>query len=258
MRKIAITAVLLFLSFTQPAFAEQTLRITNGEWAPYLSEHLPKNGFASDVVKVAFAAVGINVEYDFFPWRRSYMLARKGTWHGSVVWVHTRERAEDFHYSNTVVLDQEFLFHLKSFKLEWEQVEDLEGLTIGGTLHTVYPLFALAEARGLISIERSGTYENLYRRLLKYRIHAIPQVSQVGRYLISTTLTPEEQSRITFSPTVIQTREYALILSKAVPENALLIKKFNQGLNLIKSKGIYGKMLKALTTGAYDSGVPTQ
>ena len=230
----------------------EIIRITNGEWAPYLSEFLPENGFASHVVKTAFELAGIDVEYGFFPWKRSYKLAREGSWHGSVVWVHTGERAGDFYFSDTVVEDNEYLFHLKSFSLEWDEVEDLRGLKIGGTLHTVYPLFDRAEAEGILYLERTGTYENLYRRLLKKRIHAIPQVSQVGKYLIRTTLTPAEQARITYAPRVIQTRRYRLMLSKAVPGNDMLMAEFNRGLAALRAQGIYQRMHDALKRGGYD------
>ncbi len=252
MIKNALIMVAILLCLINTAGAEEKIRITNGEWAPYLSEGLPKNGFASDVVRKAFAAVGIEVEYGFFPWKRSFKLAREGKWNGSVVWVHTPERAGDFLYSDTVIKDNEYLFHLKTFELNWKTVDDLNGLKIGGTLHTVYPLFEAAQARGILSIERSGTYENLYRRLLKKRIDAIPQVSAVGEYLIRTTLTESEQSRITVSPTIIQTREYALILSKDVPENVLFLKRFNRGLSMLRDSGDYQIMLDALKNGAYD------
>ena len=129
---------MLILLFTvQNTTAIQRVRITNGEWAPYLSEYLPDHGFASHVVREAFARAGIEVVYGFFPWKRSFQLAAKGIWDGSVVWVPTRARKTDFFFSKTVVRDNEYLFHLNHLDLNWHKIEDLEGLTIGGTLHTV-------------------------------------------------------------------------------------------------------------------------
>ncbi len=232
--------------------ARETIKITNGEWAPYLSQKLPHFGFASHVVKKAFDAVEVDVEYGFFPWKRSYKLAKTGDWNGTVVWVYTPQRAEFFYYSNEVIVDHEYLFHLKKFSLEWENAQDLKGIIIGGTLHTTYPVFEKAETQGLLTIERAGTYENLYNRLLKQRINAIPQVSQVGSYLIRTTLTQEEQSLITFSPTIIETRKYSLILSKAVKKNKRFLELFNRGLSIIKNNGTYDQLYKNLEHGRYD------
>lgn len=238
--------------FTGNADAKETIRITNGEWAPYLSEELPHYGFASHLVKEAFAVQDIDVVYGFFPWKRSYKLAKEGRWHGTVVWVYTEERAESFLYSDVVISDSEHLFHLKKFKLKWQTIEDLKGLKIGGTLHTVYPVFEQAQENNILTIIRAGTYENLYHRLLKKRIDAIPQVSAVGEFLIRTKLTPAEQSQITYSPTIIQEREYCLILSRAVKENRRYLKLFNSGLEKLRQSGRYDQMIADLKNGKYD------
>lgn len=247
---IVVTVVLMTAAGHCPA--GETVRLTNGEWAPYLSQNLPHHGFASHIVTAAFNAVNIEVKYRFFPWKRSYKLAREGEYNGTLVWVYTPERAKSFYYSEPVVIDHEYLFHLKSRPLDWQRVEDLNGLRIGGTLHTVYPVFEEAQKKGLLAIERSGTYENLYQRLLKRRIDAIPQVSEVGAFLIRTTLTTAEQSQITHSPTIIETRRYALILSKKVEQNKIYLEKFNQGLAIIHQNGLYQRLKTDLNDGKYD------
>ena len=135
MKKLLIFLSLVVLHVS-PAAAKQKVRITNGEWAPYLSEHLPHFGFASHIVEEAFNQVGIEVQYGFFPWKRSYKLALEGKWHGTVVWVYTEERAKSFFYSDVVVSDAEYLFHLRSRPIDWKELSDLQGMRIGGTLHT--------------------------------------------------------------------------------------------------------------------------
>ena len=235
------------------SWAQDHVRLTNGEWAPYLSEHLPHHGAASHIVKEAFAAVGIETTYGFYPWKRSYKLAREGKWDGTLVWVYTPERAQDFLYTDVVITEVEYLFHLKEKRLDWEKIEDLKGLSIGATLHTVYPPIEHAESQGLLRIERVGNYDNLYRRLLNRRIDAIPQVSQVGKYYLRTTLSPEDREKITHSKTVLQERRYHVILSKVLEGNKALILLFNKGLAIIRANGTYDAITKALDSGAYDT-----
>lgn len=238
--------------------AGEIVKIANGEWPPYLSVNLPHHGFASHVVEEAFAAVGLNVRYGFYPWKRSYQYAKDGKdnrgkiWHGTVVWVYTEERAKHFLYSDPVIIDTELLFHLKSRPLEWKVVDDLKGMTIGGTLHTVYPVFEEAEQRGILKIDRGGNYDVLFQKLRWQDIDAVPQVKQVGRYFLNTALSDEERSRITFSPTVVQERKYSLILSRQVPQNRRLLQLFNEGLHLIRSNGRYAELHKELEQGKYD------
>ncbi len=248
------TAILLFLAVlwqTSPSGGE-TVLLTNGEWPPYLSRYLPGNGAASMIVREAFEVVGIKTEYEFFPWKRSYRLAKNGSRHGTLVWVYTPERAESFYYSDGVIRDPEYLFHLRTFDLEWEKIEDLAGLTIGGTLHTVYPGLEDASRRGLIILRRAGDYETLYRRLLKGRIDAVPQVGMVGHFYLRTLLSREERARIRCSGTVLQDRVYHLILSKKHPAGRMLMDLFNRGLAVLMGNGRYGEIMDALETGAFD------
>ena len=138
-------------------------------------------------------------------------------------------------------------------KLNWEKIDDLRGLSIGATLHTVYPPVERAAAKGILRIERAGNYDNLYRRLLNHRIDAIPQVSQVGKYYLRTTLAPEDRDKITYAETVLQKRRYHVILSKVPKNNKTLVRLFNKGLAIIRANGTYDAVIKALDRGAYDS-----
>ncbi len=246
-----VLIALVLLTHTS-ASANERIRLTNGEWPPYLSEKLPHNGAASQIVHEAFAAVGIDVEYCFFPWKRAYNLAINGTYNGSLVWVKTSKREQDFYYSDIVITDPEYLFQLKSNKFKWKNINDLKGRTIGATLHTAYPTLEAAERQGILKIHRSGNYDKLYTRLLHERIDAIPQVSQVGKYYQRTSLTKKERAKITYSPTVLQLRQYHLILSKTVPENERFIELFNQGLAIIKASGRYYQIISAMDAGEYD------
>lgn len=252
MKRLIIVAGAIWAILCAQASAQDTIRLTNGEWAPYLSETLPHFGAASHIVAEAFAAVGVRTQYGFYPWKRSYKLAREGKWNGTLVWVYTRERAKDFYYTDVVITDFEYLFHLKTKDLTWNKIDDLKGITIGATLHTVYPPLEKAAAAGILKIERAGNYDNLYRRLLNHRIDAIPQVSQVGKYYQRTTLSPAERNRITHAGTILQERNYHLILSKRAENSQQFIALFNKGLAIIRKNGKYEKIIRALNRGAYD------
>ncbi|MCX4029126.1 transporter substrate-binding domain-containing protein [Endozoicomonas sp. SM1973] len=262
MFKPYIYTITLWLLSTQ-SFAEKTaittINLTNGEWPPYLGQLLPHHGFASHIVSKAFSSVGIKVHYSFFPWPRAYHYALAGTginqtWHGTLVWVYTSDRANHFIYSDPVVKDEEVLFHLKNTPLQgWQHVDDLKGQVIGGTRHTAYPFFENAEQKGILRLERAGNYFDLFNRLLGKRIDAIPQVKQVGQYYLRTQYTPQQNALITSAPKVIQTREYSLMINKKLPGNKQLIKQFNKGLKIIKQNGTYSRLYEQLTSGFYDT-----
>lgn len=251
MQRLLLILTVLGL-FTSDAMATGDVLLANGEWAPYLSPNLPHYGAASHIVTEAFQAAGVSTTYHFYPWKRAYILAENGTCNGSLVWTHTPERDNLFVYSNVVIHESEFLFHLKSIKLEWRTIEDLKGLTIGATLHTSYPTLEEAEKKGILQIERAGNYDTLFKRLLRKRIDAIPMVSQVAAFYLRNTIPIKDQDYITFSDTVLQQRQYHLILTKQLQENKNLISRFNNGLAAIKENGKYDKIVQALKQGEYD------
>ena len=108
-----IVALCVILAFhVASAQTSKTIRLTNGEWQPFLSEHVPHYGFASHIITEAFALVGVEVEYGFFPWKRSMKLARDGTWDGTAVWFDTEERRENMFLTDPVVSSAMAFFHL--------------------------------------------------------------------------------------------------------------------------------------------------
>ena len=91
-----------------------TIRLTNGEWPPYLSEHLEHYGVVSRIVTEAFALEGVKVEYGFFPWKQAYELAESGEWDGSLIWLRTPEREQYFYFSEPILQCNYVFWHLKT------------------------------------------------------------------------------------------------------------------------------------------------
>lgn len=251
-------ALLISVFLSLSVSANETIRLTNGEWPPFLSEKIAHYGYVSHLVSEAFATVDIDVEYGFFPWKRSFQYAKDGvsssgeTWHGSVVWMYNEERAKFFTYSDTVMTDHQVLFYLSSNPIEWRVIDDLDGKTIGGTLHTFYPLLESAEKKGIIRLERARDYQTLFSRLLAGRIDAVPHNWSVGRYFINNHLSEEQRKQITYSPTEMHKSPYHLILSNKIPQTEKYQKLFNQGLKNIMVNGTYQKLQDNLEQGMYD------
>ena len=249
----AITVICCaFANSPSAVAAPKTVYIATGEFPPYLSQDLANEGIGTRIVTEAFASVGIEVVYGYFPWNRSYQAAKRGQdWHGTILWVFTEERAKHFLYSDPVVTETEVLFHLTDRPIEWEKIEDLQGLVIGGTEQTVYPVLEQAEARGILFIERAGNYDQLFKRLLFRRLDAVPMVKGVGKYFLDNNLSAEERDRISAAEKPIGERWYHLILSKSNPENALYLRAFNEGLRKLKSSGRLAELMSSLETGTY-------
>ena len=128
-------AIALALSCSVGALAQtrDTIRLTNGDWLPFMSKNGPHHGVASHVITEAFALVGVEVKYGFFPWARSLKLAKEGIWDGSAAWWDREERYQYVFYSDPVAPTTVVFFHLKSTKFDWSTYEDLRKFRIGAS-----------------------------------------------------------------------------------------------------------------------------
>jgi len=239
------------------AQSEMTIRLTNGDWAPYLSRNAPHHGFASHIVTEAFALEGVKVEYGFFPWARALKLAKNGIWQGSVVWLDSKERREHFLYSDVVIPSQTAFFHRKDHQFFWTSYEDLKGVRIGGTLEYAYgEEFDAAEKAGIIKTDRAQTDDLGIKKLLKGRIEVFPGELMVIYRLIRNSFPPEEAAGLTHHVNLIHEQSLHLILSKKAAGSKAMLDLFNKGLKKLKASGKYEQIIENALTGKYSAGSP--
>ncbi|ARU55631.1 amino acid ABC transporter substrate-binding protein [Oleiphilus messinensis] len=225
------------------------IRLTNGEWPPYLSESLPHYGLASHLVAAAFRAEGVQVEYGFFSWERAYNQAKAGRWDGSVIWGRKGDREDHFYFSDPVLLEETVFFYRHQGPntksgFNWQSFQDLKGYIIGTTRSYHYgKQFETARQSGVIEIQETGSDENNFRKLQKGRIDLFPLDRVVGQALLQSLFIEHERGQIRFHPKAIISGSLHLILSRAVDMNGRRIKQFNAGLQTIKDNGHYQEIM---------------
>lgn len=216
----------------------EPVRLTNGEWPPYLGKHLPHNGVASRIVAEAFALQGIEVHWEFHPWARSLQLAERGQRAGSAVWLRSNERDAKFFISDPVVESGYYLFHRKGFSFDWAQVADLQGQRIVGTRGYDYgEAFQQAESSGQLRVNRVTSDETAFRQLLAGRVDLFPMDKVVGFDMLHQHFTAAERAQLSFHPKPLRADSLHLLLSREVAGNAELLERFNRGLAQLRESG---------------------
>jgi polar amino acid transport system substrate-binding protein len=235
------------------AEAQEHIRITNGEWPPFLSQDLPHFGAVSRIITDAFALEGVTVEHGFFPWKRSYKLAESGEWGATAVWVHSGERAQAFHFSESVLKSQNVFFYLKDFPIEWESLDDLADIKIGVSIGYYYgEEFEQAEQAGRLNVERSFDDEMNLRMLQKGRIQACIIDLYVGYALLRKNFPPKVLEQITHHSKAVTETSYHLLFSKKANNSTTQLSVFNKGLNKLKESGKFEQYLQEALEGKYD------
>ncbi len=249
--------VLLFLTIPTVIFAEEAVRITNGEWEPYLSEHLKFYGVGSRIVSEAFALQGIRVEYGFFPWPRAYNLAKTGKWDGVVCWGYSPQEKEgpkwvhEFYASDSLYEDKDVFFHLKSYPFDWKTPEDLYGIPMGGIISYAYNIIRKDIDAGRIKMEVVPKEIHNFKKLLAGRIKIYPENFITGNHILNTNFSPEMIQLITHNSKPLRTMTYHLILSMKSKKSKRLIHLFNKGLKRLKESGKYDQYFMESQRGDY-------
>ncbi len=229
---------MLTLGMSTQGHAQRTVRLTNGEWPPYMSASLPDNGLISRIVVEAFALQGMRVQFGFFPWPRSLMLAKVGDWDGTVAWVVSPERSRDFIFSDPVIATETVFFHLKSWQFSWNGMDDLKRYRIGVTQDYFYgAVFNAALAQGKISVESVGRDEQNLTKLLGGRIDIFPIDKRVAASMLRQHFRAPDIERITFDPRPVHTQPLHVMFGRAQAGSAQLADEFNKGLKKLKASG---------------------
>lgn len=236
MRTLLLSALLTL--FCSGVAVAQSVRLTNGEWPPYLGQQLPYKGIASRIVAEAFALQGIAVDWEFYPWARALQMAERGQRDGSAVWMRNSKRAATFFISDPVVESGYYLFHRKDYSFDWSQVADLQGRRLAGTRGYDYgDAFQQAEASGQLLVNRVTNDETAFRQLIAGRVELLPMDKVVAFNMLHLHFSAAERAQLSFHPKPLRTDSLHLLLSREIPGNAELIVRFNQGLAQLRESG---------------------
>lgn len=235
-----ISAVLLSVLPTQVQCAE-VAKMAIGDWAPYTSKTDVDGKLAERIVAEAFKMEGVEVEYKYYPWKRSYQMTKDGEADGTFPWNRTEERERDCHYSaEPIVIDDGVYFHLASTKFEWSSLEDLKKWRVGVSLG--FKQEKLYKDNG-INAEVASDEESNFRKILAGRIDIYETSKVVGYATIAKLFDRDDRKKFTNHPKAAETNAFFVLFSKTSPNGKRMNDLFDSGLQKIKSNGQYDAII---------------
>lgn len=219
-------------------------------WEPIKSETEPY-GVLAQITREAFALEGIEVEFRVAPWKRGYDNVKEGLWHGIVGWNRTDEREKLFYVSTPLILEDVVFFHHRDLDLDWNAVDDLEGLTVGIISGYNYgPDLSGAIAKGIVGEETTKSEEQSILMLQRKRLDLWPCEVDVGLHLISNFLTPEQAEDLTFHPNPVQVSDLCMLFSRNIPGNYINSLVFERGLAKLNETGRLREIVEEFLPGS--------
>lgn len=231
-----------FPLMTEKVCAEQTILLSTLNWEPYTGENLPEHGFFSEIVSEAFSQVGYRVEFQYRPWARALIEAKMGVVHGVMAAYWKEERTEFLEYPDVVWKVKEELFALQNHPITYSgSINDLAGYTIG-VLRGSLQAEDLAAAG--IEVEAVNDQFQSLRKLLAGRIDAMIAPESLFFYHLKSLRAPLNRIEVKKLETPYKVYDMYVAFSKKNPEYQKLNVDFNRGLDMIKTNGMFEKILE--------------
>ncbi|MFJ4452298.1 substrate-binding periplasmic protein [Pseudomonas sp. NPDC089392] len=175
---------ILLLACLSPLALGERLRLVTDDWAPYVFQHNGQpRGIDYEVATEIFARLGIEVEWQFLPWKRCLAMAEQGQADGILDIFQTDARQPYLVYGSEPMSEVEFvLFQSRSRRHAVTHLDDLAGLTIGTSPGYAYgPAFTEAPS---FKREAAPTHEANFGKLILGRIDLAITDRRVGHYLL--------------------------------------------------------------------------
>lgn len=230
----------------------RTMHVAIGEWPPFVSENLEHYGLAARIVTEAFDAVGNDVKYRFYPWKRAYLETTQGDQDATAIWTKTPRREGEVLFSEPVLVANKVFFHLESTEFDWNSIGDLEGYTVGATRGYGYgDAFDKAVEEGRIDVEYVDSDLQNFRKLVLGRIDLFPMTKAVGYSILNTEFSAEERATVTSHERPVQQAVFHLLFSKSVERNPAMVDRFNRGLAQLRKEGRIAQYVRESEQGKY-------
>lgn len=238
MPRFAYLLTALLLSCMSLLARAEQLRIVSDPWAPYVyEENGEAKGIDYEVTAEVFKRLGVEVRWEFMPWKRCMLMVDQGLADGVIDIFQNAARSSQLYYPSEPLSVVEFvLFQANDRPHDVESLEDLKDLTVGTSAGYDYGAGFLQSP--LFRREAAPTQEANFGKLLRGRIDLLITDRRVGRYMLDQL---GLQDRISELPLVVSRQKQYL----AVRRNAgmdLLAQRFAAELRRFKQEPAYAEL----------------
>lgn len=226
----------------------ETLHIVTEPWAPYVYvEDGEPRGLDYDTTMIVFERLGINVKWEFLPWKRCLSMLKQGQADGALDIFQRVERDDLLLYPSEPLSYVEWvLFYANAHPHLFLTLDDLTGLAIGVSPGYLYS--NEFDASTLFIREPAASHEANFGKLLLGRVDMVITDRRVGQHVLDQM---KARDQITQSPTVISREAQYLALRKNAGMD-LLVQRFGAELKRFKREPAYA----ALTSRYAGEAIP--
>ncbi|KAF1020633.1 MAG: putative amino-acid-binding protein YxeM [Pseudomonas sp.] len=213
----------------------EKLRIVTEPWAPYVyDDNGTMRGLDFETTVIVFQRLGIDVQWEFLPWKRCLAMLDQGQADGALDIFHSQERDATLLYPSEPLSEVDFvLFYANERPHPFQTLDDLKGLTIGTSPGYLYG--SEFSDSTLFTQEPAPTHEANFGKLLRGRIDLLITDRRVGQHVLKEL---GLAGQITQAPTVVSSQQQFLAVRRGAGMD-LLVQRFAAELRRFKQEPAY-------------------
>ena len=218
-------------------YAADTIKLTVGDWSPYIENLPPGFGDLSQITQEAFAQVGVEAKFYFEPWKRvEHGLDNQNYF--SFGYIKTNERLQRWRYSDSILRSRSILIGTQQHRnFVWKHWEDLLQYRLGITQAYSYgEIFDQYKPK----LKTVSSYNDVIslKALLHGRVDFVLMDSRVAKALIEQNFSAKERADfVLLHATEVAAGELHFVCAIKNPDCATRITQFNQGLAKLAASG---------------------
>lgn len=229
-------------AFTPTVIAADTLKLTTGEFPPYISSSSQHLGPLSQIVSLSFEELGYQTLIDVNPWNRALKMADKGRVDATYAWSVKADRQAHFLYSKPLFIFEQRAFALSKAQLDVARTASAKSIRLcrpqGYTLQGHSQVLMNSGVAVHFSPPDVATCFNM----LKAERVDIVVVDKLEGYSYASKQF-KSLDEIKVLDKVFFKYSNHLLVSKQHPKAEKLIEDFNQGLDNLMASGRYQTIL---------------
>lgn len=216
-----------------------------GEYRPYTSETMPGFGASAELVSAICQAAGIQPEFKFYPWKRAEIMLAQGAVFGAFPYSENPTRKQQFNFSDELYRVSNTLVYydrnpaVKTLTGQ-EKLADLKGLRFG----IIAGSFAEPRLKELgVAYEAVATADQLVQMLRAGRIDIYIDDEATIFDAVKRVVAADAAHFHALATPFDGLKANNVMVSRAYPNAADILKRFNAGLARIKKTGEYDRIL---------------
>lgn len=235
MKRCPLLVTLLLLLFALSSAEEKTISLVTCNWEPFYGDHIPQQGFITEIVRQAFKEKNYDLSVTFTDWPKAVEDARKNTHAGILGAYYAKEREEHFLYSLPIYSIKIIFICRKEIPCVYDgDLHNLKGYSVGVSKGYVYSK-EFDEATFLSKKEYSGPDE-LIAKITEGEVDIVVISSDVAQYLLRTKYQKGAPLLKALGPSLTEQALFVPI-SRKNSEAKTIVSDFNSGLKSIIESG---------------------